>query len=135
MPQLHAPRMERPPRIRSMITLEVASEILARSNASGPETCSTRIQLRQQTQDFDEWFATIVSGAGPAPLTDVAEGRADLAIVASADVAAFATHVPLRSIATIDGCELVCRADAPADVVAAFRAATERFHPTSEDRS
>jgi hypothetical protein len=135
MPQLHAPRMERPPRIRSMITLEIASEILARSAAVGPETFATRIQLRQQTQDFDEWFATIVSGDGRQSLTDVAEGRADLAIVAPADVAAFAADLPVQCIASVDDCALVCSAGAPADVIAAFRAAAERFRPASEDQS
>ena len=134
MPQLHAPRMERPPRIRSMITLEIASEIIARATPQAPDAFATRIQLRQQTADFDEWFATIVCGDGRASLTAVAERRAHLAIVGPGDVDAFATTLPVQRIATVDGSDLVCHADTPPDVIAAFRAAAERIH-SSEDQS
>jgi TRAP-type uncharacterized transport system substrate-binding protein len=112
---------ERPPRIRSMITLEIASEILARSDAATPDAFTTRLQLRQQTTDFDEWFATIVSGETDDALARVADGRATLAIVGTP----WKSAPPLRSIVTLSDCELVCREDAPADVVDAFRKAAE----------
>jgi hypothetical protein len=88
--------------------------------------------LRQKTADFDEWFATIVSGDGGDSLTAVAEGRAQLAIVAPGDIAAFAAQLPVQCIATLDACELVCHADAPAAVIAAFRATVERFQHSEE---
>ncbi len=121
--QIHPRREppERPPRIRSMLTLEIASEILARAESVATDAFSTRIQLRQQTQDFDVWFATILAGEPQASLAAVAEGRADLAIVAKP----FASALPVRSIATLGDCELVCRSETPADIVAAFRAAAE----------
>lgn len=126
-PQLHTSRLERPPRIRSMLTLEVASEIVARAAASAPDAFATCIQLRQQTQDFEAWFATIVSGDSRAALGAVADGRADLAVVGPFDLAAWTAAPALQSIGTLDDCDLVCRADTPGDVVAAFRAAAERF--------
>jgi len=60
--QMHERRVpfERPPRIRSMLTLEVASEIVARAAS---DALSARIQLRRQAHDdAGGWFATIVSG-------------------------------------------------------------------------
>ena len=122
--QIHPRREppERPPRIRSMLTLEIASEVLARAESVAPDAFATRIQLRQQTQDFDIWFATIVTGDTPASLAAVAEGKADLAIVASP----FATTLPVRSIAAAGDCDLVCRSETPAEMVAAFSAALQR---------
>ncbi len=121
--QIHPRREppERPPRIRSMLTLEIASEVLARAESVATDAFSTRIQLRQQTQDFDVWFATILAGEPQASLAAVAEGRADLAIVAKP----FAPGLPVRSIAALGDCELVCRSETPADIVAAFRSAAE----------
>ena len=121
--QIHPRRdpPERPPRIRSMLTLEIASEVLARTESVATDAFATRIQLRQQTQDFDVWFATILAGETLTALAAVAEGRADLAIVAKHVTSA----LPVRSIATLGDCELVCRAEAPAGIVAAFRAAAE----------
>jgi hypothetical protein len=87
---------ERPPRIRSMIALEVASEILARAGSAG--NYATRVQLRQQTQDFKNWFATIVAG-------ETADPSADLSIVGNG--------------------ELVFRADLAPDVRAALVAAAD----------
>jgi len=121
--QIHPRREppERPPRIRSMLTLEIASEVLARAESAATDAFSTRIQMRQQTQDFDVWFATILAGEPQTSLTAVAEGRADLAIVAKP----FASALPLRSIAGVGDFELVCRSETPADIVAAFSAAAE----------
>lgn len=89
--------VEPPPRIRSMLTLEVASEILERAAASAPGAFATRIGMRQQTQDFGDWFVTIAAGD--------AAGDAGVRIV--------------------DG-KLVMRPDLPADVVAAFQRAAKR---------
>ena len=110
---------ERPPRIRSMLTLQIASEVLARAKGGTPGAFATLIQMRRQTEDFDAWFATMEAGDPQASLAAVAEGRTTLAIVTAADLQA--TTLPVRSIATLDGCELVCHVDASADVVAAFR--------------
>jgi hypothetical protein len=130
--QIHKPRFERPPRIRSMITLEIASELLARATSDAPGAYETRIDVRQQS-DSEVWFAAIVSGDAPKALAAVAAGRADLAIVAPADLAS--CTLPVRSIFTFRDCELVCRADAPADVIAAFRQAAEtRLASTSEGK-
>jgi len=106
--QIHPRRVpfERPPRIRSMLTLEIASEIVARADVVAAGGFATRVQLRQQTQDFERWFATIVSAPSRESLASVAGGRADLAIVGP-------------------GCELVYGEDAPADVLAAIRAVVE----------
>jgi TRAP-type uncharacterized transport system substrate-binding protein len=121
--QIHPRRdpPERPPRIRSMLTLEIASEVLERAESVATDAFSTRIQLRQQTQDFDVWFATILAGEPQASLAAVAEGRADLAIIAKP----FTSVLPVRSITTLGDCELVCRSETPADIVAAFCAAAE----------
>ena len=123
--QIHPRREppERPPRIRSMLTLEIASEVLARSEGVAPDAFATCIQLRQQTADFKAWFATIVADQTDEALAAVVEGRANVAIVSSPG-----TPPPaLRSIATVDDCELMCRTDAPADLVAAFCGAVQRF--------
>jgi hypothetical protein len=80
-----------------MLTLEVASEILARASAHAPGAFATRIGMRQQTQDFGAWFVTIAAGEGA--------GDADVRVV--------------------DG-KLVMRSDLPADVVAAFERAAQR---------
>jgi TRAP-type uncharacterized transport system substrate-binding protein len=114
---------ERPPRIRTMLTLQVASEVLARAVNDAPGAFDTRIQLRRQTDEFDEWFATIVAGNATESLAAVAEGRANLAIVTRADQAANA--LPVHSIVTSDDLELICRDDTPADIVTAFRDAFE----------
>jgi hypothetical protein len=122
--QIHARREppERPPRIRSMLTLEIASEVLARSQSVAPDAFATCIQLRQQTADFKAWFATIVAGETNEALAEIAAERADVALVNSPW-----TPAPgLRSIASLDGCELICRAEAPAELVAAFCAAVRR---------
>jgi TRAP-type uncharacterized transport system substrate-binding protein len=115
--------VEPPPRIRSMLTLEVASEILERSAGTAPGAFATRIGMRQQTQDFGDWFATIVAGDPDASRAAVAAGQADLAVVPVAD--AGADGLGLRSIATLGENELVVRPDMPADVVAAFQRAAE----------
>lgn len=123
--QIHPRREppERPPRIRSMLTLEIASEVLARAGSTAPGAFATCIRLRQQTQDFKAWFATIVAGETADSLAALAEGRADLAIIDAPLPATPALH----SVGTLDECELMCRADAPADLVAAFRAAVQHF--------
>lgn len=123
--QIHPRREppERPPRIRSMLTLEIASEVLTRAETVAPGAFATCIQLRQQTQDFTAWFATIVAGESGEALAAVAEGRADVAIVSSP----WPSTPALRSIAALEDCELVCRAGAPADLVAAFCAAVQRI--------
>jgi TRAP-type uncharacterized transport system substrate-binding protein len=123
--QIHPRREppERPPRIRSMLTLEIASEVLARADSAAPGAFATRIQLRQQTQDFKAWFATIVAGEAAESLAALAEGRADVAIVSSP----WPSTPALRTIVTLDDCELVCRTDAPAGLVAAFCAALAHF--------
>jgi len=90
--------VERPPRIRSMLTLEVASEILVRAEGVAPGAFATRIQLRMQTGDFGDWFATIVAG-------DTTDGTADVAVVGKG--------------------EIVMRDGLPADVRAAFQRAVE----------
>lgn len=71
--QIHprAEKPERPPRIRSMLTLEVASEILARADVSAPGAYATRLRLRQQTQDGDAWTAMIAAADRPDPEADV----------------------------------------------------------------
>lgn len=103
--RMHELRQERPPRIRSMITLEVASEILERAGAAGPDAYATTVQMRQQAQeDTSHWFATILTG--PHAAVDVAAGRGDVAIVG-------------------DDCTLVFRNDLPADVVSAIRGAAD----------
>lgn len=114
---------ERPPRIRTMLTLQVASEVLARAVNDAPGAFDTRIQLRRQTDDFDEWFATIVSGDPAKALGAVAEGRADLAIVPPGTIVANSWLV--HTIAASGENELVCRDDTPADIVAAYRSAFE----------
>jgi TRAP-type uncharacterized transport system substrate-binding protein len=121
--QIHPRREppERPPRIRSMLTLEIASEVLARAESAAADAFSTRIQMRQQTQDFDVWFATILAGEPQASLAAVAQGRADLAIVA----APLNSALPVRSVAKVGDFELVCRSETPADMIAAFKAAAE----------
>jgi TRAP-type uncharacterized transport system substrate-binding protein len=113
--QLHERRVpgERPPRIRSMLTLEVASEILLRAGATTPNAYATKLRLRQQTQDFDTWFATIVAGEAAGAGAAVAAGRADVAIVPAGS---------MPSLARIDGfgdCDVVGRAGLPPDVAAA----------------
>lgn len=110
---------ERPPRIRSMLTLQIASEVLARATGNAPGAYATLIQMRRQTDEFDDWFATMEAGDPQTSLTAVAEGRTTLAIVTAADLKA--TTLPVRRIATLDGCDLVCHVDTAADVVAAFR--------------
>jgi hypothetical protein len=92
--QMHERRVpfERPPRIRSMLVLEIASEIVARA---APGSTQVHVRLRQQTQDVERWFATIAAGSTQDP-------AADLTVAGP-------------------GCELVFREDAPADVVAAIR--------------
>jgi TRAP-type uncharacterized transport system substrate-binding protein len=98
--RLHELRFERPPRIRSMITLEVASEILARAQATSAGAFATRIQLRQQTQDFEEWFATIVSGQGAE--AELAAGTADVAVIDDDGTLAFRPGLPDDVRAAID---------------------------------
>jgi hypothetical protein len=117
--QVHERRVpgERPPRIRSMLTLEVASEILARADARAPGAYATRIRLRQQTQDFDAWFATIVAGEAADARAAVAEGRADVAIVEQGSAPA------LKRIGSLAGNDVVGRTDLPADVAAALSSA------------
>jgi TRAP-type uncharacterized transport system substrate-binding protein len=97
---------ERPPRIRSMLTLEVASEILARTDIAVPGAYATHIRLRQQTQDGDTWTAMIAAAERPDPEADV----------------------------TVTGNgELVFRPDTAADIVAAIHAAAseKRKEPIS----
>ncbi|HEV8022890.1 MAG TPA: TAXI family TRAP transporter solute-binding subunit [Candidatus Lustribacter sp.] len=82
---------ERPPRIRSMLTLEVASEILARAGVSAPGAYATRIRLRQQTQDGDTWFATIAAADRPDPeatVTVIGDGELVFRPGTTADVEA-----------------------------------------------
>ena len=113
--QLHERRLpgERPPRIRTMLTLEVASEILARADVATPNAYATKIQLRQQTQDLESWFATIVAGDAAGAGAAIAAGRADVAIVPAGSTPS------LAGIDRIGECEVVGRAGLPADVVAA----------------
>jgi len=122
--QIHQRKIpyERPPRIRSMVTLEIASEVLDRASADAPDAYATRVQLRQQTQDFETWFATIVSGDDGNALAALADGRADLAVVA-AEASATSAH-GLQTIVALDGVRLVARTDARSEVIAAVRAAT-----------
>lgn len=101
--RLHELRHERPPRIRSMVTLEVASEILARARALDSPAFTTQVRLRQQTADVADWFATIVTGDDRDSLAALAEKRADVAIVGTR--------------------ELIFREDTPPDVMATIRAA------------
>jgi hypothetical protein len=105
---------ERPPRIRSMLTLEVASEILARAENNAPGAFATRIRLRQQTQDFDAWFATIVADAD-------AIGSSDVAIVGAGSPLSRS----LRRIGSIAGCDIVVRSGLADDVILAVRGAME----------
>jgi TRAP-type uncharacterized transport system substrate-binding protein len=108
---------EHPPRIRSMLTLEVASEILARAEGRTPGAYATRIRLRQQTQDVHAWFATIVAGEAADARAAVGEGRADVVIVEPGSAP------ELKRIGTLAGCDVAGRTDLPADVAAAFSGA------------
>ena len=101
--RLHELRLERPPRIRSMVTLEIASEILARAPQLDASAFTTQLRLRQQTADVADWFATIVTGDDSESLAALAQRRADVAIVGSG--------------------ELIFREDIAPDVMATIRAA------------
>jgi len=119
--RLHELRVERPPRIRSMLTLEIASEILARAEGAGAGAFTTRVRLRQQAQGGEQWFATIVSGPAGESFATLTEGQADLAIVSRGS----SVPMSLRTIFTLDDYQLVCRTDAPPDVVTAICSAAE----------
>jgi TRAP-type uncharacterized transport system substrate-binding protein len=108
--ELHPRRipLERPPRIRSMLTLEIAAEVLARADAADdPGAFSTRIQLRQQSQARAEWFATIVAGEPERNLADLRLGRADVAVIPRATE--WSKTTALRVIGETNGCVFVTK--------------------------
>jgi hypothetical protein len=133
--QIHERRLpfERPPRIRSMLTLSVASEVLALAPDTG--TFTTQLQMREQTQEFDAWYATIVAGSSTDILTTVAGGTTVLGIAAPPELAVqaflgeapFTERLAIRRIFSFGNCEVVCSAGAPEDfVLSACRAIEAR---------
>jgi hypothetical protein len=126
--QIHVRRVpfEKPPRIRAMLTLSVASEVLALAPASAePGTFTTRMQLREQTQEFEAWYATIVAGTTGDIVTAVAAGATVLGIVPPELLVQAAERPAIRSLFSFGDRELICSADAPADFVASVCRAVE----------
>jgi len=122
--QIHERRVpfEKPPRIRAMLTLSVASEVLARAPASTEAgTFTTRLQLREQTQEFEAWYASIVAGSSSDVVTAVAEGDTVLGIAAPP----FADRLAIRRVFSLDGRDVICSAAAPDDFVTAICHAIE----------
>jgi len=126
--QIHERRIpfERPPRIRAMLTLEVASEVLKLApESTEPDAFAARMQMREQTQEFDAWYATIVAGSSSEILTAVAAGRTTLGIASPPELVAqayrgegpFTEPIPIRRIFSCGTCEIICAADAPEDFV------------------
>lgn len=108
-----------------MLTLSVASEVLAQAPASTERVFTTRMQLREQTQDFDAWYATIVAGSAGDVVTAVAEGDTVLGIAAPP----FADPIAIRRIFSLDGRDVICSAAAPDDFVTSVcRAIEARKH-------
>lgn len=90
-----------------MLTLEVASEILARTRNEEPGGFATRIRLRQQSQARAEWFATVGSGEPESILTALRAGEVDIGVLSrgSTSLASGA----LSGLANRYGCEFVAR--------------------------
>jgi hypothetical protein len=124
--QIHKRRVpfEKPPRIRAMLTLSVASEVLARAPASA-NGFATRMQLREQTQEFEAWYATIVAGTTSDVLTTVAAGETVMGIVPTELLAQAAEGLALRRLFSFGGRELICAAQTPADCVESVCRAVE----------
>jgi hypothetical protein len=124
--QIHKRRVpfEKPPRIRAMLTLSVASEVLALAPMSVDSVFTTRMQLREQTQEFEAWYATIVAGSSSDVVTTVAAGDtvlgiapAELAVQAYLGKAPFAERLAIRRVFSLDGREVICSEAAPDDFV------------------
>jgi hypothetical protein len=115
------PPFEKPPRIRAMLTLGVASEVLALAPASTePGTFTLRMQLREQTQEFEAWYATIVTGSTGDVVTAVAAVNTVLGIAAPP----FANPL-IRRVFSLDGREVICSVAAPDDFVTSICRAIE----------
>jgi hypothetical protein len=104
---------EKPPRIRAMLTLGVASEVLALAPAAPGQPFTTRMQLREQTQEFEAWYASIVAGSAGDVLAAVAAGDTVLGIAAPP----FADAAAVRRVFSLDGRDVICAAAAPDDFV------------------
>lgn len=113
--QIHKRRVpfEKPPRIRAMLTLSVASEVLALAPASADTVFTTRMQLREQTQEFEAWYATIVAGNAREVVSAVASGATVLGIATPP----FAEASAIRRVFSLDDREIICSAAAPDDFV------------------
>ena len=107
------PPFEKPPRIRAMLTLGVASEVLALAPAAPNTLFTTHMQLREQTQEFEAWYATMVAGSASDVLTAVLAGDTVLGIAAPP----FADESGIRRVFSLDGREVICSAAAPDDFV------------------
>jgi hypothetical protein len=113
---------EKPPRIRAMLTLGVASEVLALAPASTePGTFTLRMQLREQTQEFEAWYATMVAGNAGEVLAAMAAGNTVLGIAAPP----FADPLAIRRLFSLDGQDIICSAAAPDDFVTSICRAIE----------
>lgn len=122
--QIHERRLpfERPPRIRSMLTLAVASEVLKLAPDSN-QSFTARLQMREQTQEFDAWYATIVAGDSPDIVAAVAAGETVLGIVPAEQLRS--APLDVRRVYSLDAGEIICSAQAPADFVTAVCKAIE----------
>ena len=132
--QIHERRipLEIPPRIRTMLTLSVASEVLRLA----PEVIETaafkmRLQLRNQMLESGAWYATIVSGNPIDVSNAVAAGGPMLGITSPAELVArayrgeepFSAPLDIRRVFSFPETVVACSTSAPDDFVAAACAA------------
>jgi hypothetical protein len=127
--QIHDRRVpfERPPRIRSMLTLEVASEILDLApGLTEADSPVAKLQFREQTQDHDAWYATIVAGGDDA-VRAAAENATTLGIIAPRSLSdrAYADGLAVRRVFSYRDSDAICSANAPADFVESICRAIE----------
>ena len=128
--QIHERRspLEVPPRIRTMLTLSVASGVLHLAPAAtGVASFTTTLQFRNQMLGSAAWSATIVTGVPIDVLQAVAAGGPILGVTAPAEFIArgyrgeapFSAPLDIRRVFSFPEAELICSAGAPDDFVTA----------------
>jgi hypothetical protein len=79
------------------------------------------MQLREQTQEFEAWYATMVAGSAGEVVTAIATGNTVLGIAAPP----FADPLAVRRVFSLYGRDVLCSAVAPDDFVTSICRAIE----------